>query len=202
MKGDDKRAEQLAAFLDGGPVPDDLEPLLPAVKRVRDVLRSLAPDPERVATLLPRLYREYLGSQEPVAVELAHPTLYVRSMEATLGFYRDLLGLTARTIGRRFSQLESGGAAIALQWTGSASRRAHAGDVVFEFRTADLDRTVGILRQRGLQVAVGSDERGSYAELHDPDGHTVRLTGPMPARAGLRDDDGPRSTVAREESND
>jgi catechol 2,3-dioxygenase-like lactoylglutathione lyase family enzyme len=196
MKGDDQRAELLAKVLDGGPVADEVEPLLPALTRIRDLLDRLDPGPERVTALLPRLYRQYLGDPQRVVVELAHPTLYVRDMEAALRFYRDVLGLRPRSESEWFSELEAGAGAIALHWTGSPTRLAQVGDVRLEFRTRDLDRTVEQLRELGIQVALGRGHRGRFAELRDPDGYTIRLIGAVAAR--LRPYELRRSEARRE----
>jgi hypothetical protein len=44
-----------------------------------------------------------------------------------------------------------------------------------EFRCDDLDGAVEKLRGLGLAVAFGRRRRGAYAELNDPDGHTIHL---------------------------
>ena len=176
MKGDDIRAEQLATALDGGPVGDEIEILLPAVKRLRDVLHRLGPDPDRVATLLPILYERFVATSQRPVVELAHPTLYVSDMEAALVFYRDALGLTAREEGTWFSTLEAGNSTIALHWTGSTQQAPHVGDIRLEFWTDEFDRVVLALRQRSIPVDLKADRyRGRYAELRDPDGHLIVL---------------------------
>jgi len=178
MKGDDIRAEQLATFLDGGPAADAIDPLLPAVKRVRELLHRLGPDPDHVATLLPALYDRLTAATHRPVVELAHPTLYVRDMNAALIFYRDALGLTAREEGKWFSTLEAGNSTVVLHWTGSTTQAPHVGDIRLEFRTDDLDRVVLALRQRSIAVDVKADRwRGRYAELRDPDGHLIVLLG-------------------------
>jgi catechol 2,3-dioxygenase-like lactoylglutathione lyase family enzyme len=199
MKGDDRRAALLATVLDGGPVADEVEPLTPAVKRVREVLRRLAPDPDRVAALLPRLYEPVLAAQPRPAVELAHPTLYVRDMEAALAFYRDALGLDVRDSNRWFSTLAAGGACVALHWTGNAQRPPQVGDVLIEFRTDDLDQLVRALRRRHVPVDVKTDRyRGRVAEVRDPDGHAIVVTGGGAARPALERKD----TATRVERSD
>ena len=178
MKGDDRRADLLATMLDGGPVADEIEPLTPAVKRVRDVLHRLSPDPDRVAALLPALYERMIAGQQRPVVELAHPTLYVRDMDAALAFYRDGLGLPVRDTNRWFSTLDAGGACVALHWTGNAKHQPQVGDVQIEFRTDDLDRLVGALRDNQIHVEVKADRyRGRHAEVRDPDGHLIVVTG-------------------------
>jgi catechol 2,3-dioxygenase-like lactoylglutathione lyase family enzyme len=183
MKGDDERAEQLATMLDGGPVTDEIELLTPAVRRVRDVLHRLGPDPDHVAALLTPLFeRALIAAQRPV-VELAHPTVYVRDMQAALAFYCDGLGLRVVDEGKWLSILAAGSANVALHWTGSATQRPQVGDIRLEFRADDLDRAVSALRDGGMHVEVRVDpyRRERYAELHDPDGHSVRLFGGLDA---------------------
>lgn len=183
MKGDDIRAERLATFLEGGPLADDVEVLVPAVKRVRELLHQLGPDPDHVAKLLPALYDRAVRAGQRPAIALAHPTLYVCDMQAALTFYRDALGLQVHDEGKWFSTLDAGGARVALHWTGSAGQRPQIGDIRLEFRTDDLDGAVLALREHGLTVEVRTDpyRRERYATVQDPDGHTVRLSGGLAA---------------------
>ncbi len=178
MKGDDRRAEQLATALDGGPVADEIDALLPAVNRLRELLRRLGPDPDHLTALLPGFSDRLLAASRRPVVELAHPTLYVRDMDAALAFYRDVLGLQAREQGAWFSMLESGGAMIALHWTGSAKRAPQVGDIRIDFHTNDLDRLAGVLLEHGLTVDVKTDRtRGRFIELRDPDGYAIVVRG-------------------------
>jgi len=178
MKGDEKRAELLATMLDGGPVADEIEPLTPAVGRVRETLEHLAPDPDRVAALVPELLQHLVDAQHLPTIELAHPTMYVRNMDVALSFYRDALGLTVREEGKWRAILAAGASCVALHWTGSVARKPRVGDIRLEFRTGDLDRSVAALRQQSVPVDVRTDRfRGRYAELRDPDGHVVVLLG-------------------------
>jgi len=187
MKGDDERADLLAATLDGGPVAEEIEPLVPAVHRVREMLDRLAPDPQRIAALVPKLLQHLIEADGRPQIELAHFTLYVRDMNAALSFYRDALGLTVREEGKRLSILGAGAGDIALRWTGSAARKPPVGEAQLEFRTDDLDRSVAALRQRSVPVDVRTDRpRGRYATLQDPDGHVVVLHGGSVAKR--RDD--------------
>ena len=181
MKGDDRRAELLATALEGGPVADEVDPLLVAARCLRELLEHLVPGDERVSSLVPRLYADRLRSAQISGLRLAHPTLLVRDMDRALRFYRDVLGLAVLSEGKWFSELDAGGAAIALQWTGSATRLPQVGDVCVEFRCDDLDGAVEKLRGLGLRVAIGRRRRGAYAELHDPDGHTIHLFDSLPA---------------------
>ncbi|MBI1817596.1 MAG: VOC family protein [Deltaproteobacteria bacterium] len=196
MKGDDERAEQLAAMLDGGPVTEEIEPFTAAVRRVRDVLSRLSPDPDRVAALLPRLYEGLIAAQSQLAIELAHPTVYVRDMQAALAFYRDGLGLRVVDEGKWLSLLAAGSANVALHWTGSATQRPQVGDIRLEFRADDLDRAVSALRGGGMRVEVRVDpyRRERYAEVHDPDGHLVRVFGGL--NATQRVQQAPRESIS------
>jgi catechol 2,3-dioxygenase-like lactoylglutathione lyase family enzyme len=176
MKRDAERARLLAAALEGGAPADEIEPLLPAIGRLRELFAHLGPDAEMVSSLLPRLYRDHLRSQ-PNDLRLAHPTLSVSDMAASLRFYRDMLGLRLRSENEWFAELEAGDGAVALQWTGPDARLPRVGGVCLEFWSDDLPGAVERLRRLGMQVALGCGRRGPYAELCDPDGHTLRLVG-------------------------
>jgi catechol 2,3-dioxygenase-like lactoylglutathione lyase family enzyme len=203
MKGDEKRAELLATMLDGGPVSDEIEPLTPAVRRVREMLHRLAPDPERVAELLPQLLERSLERQRRPSIELAHTTLYVCDMDAALTFYRDALGLTVNEQGKWVSVLEAGTARIALHWTGRTARKPRLGDVQLEFRSEDLDASVLVLRRRSIPVDVKIDRhRGRFAELHDPDGHLVVLLGGTVAAQRVSTPENQSAMAARRETDE
>jgi len=187
MKGDDLRAEHLARALDGGPVADEIELLLPAVKRLREVLHRLNPDPDRVGALLPKLYEQHIAAASRPVVELAHPTLHVRDLGAALAFYRDALGLGVGDEKRGFATVDAGGSTIALH-VGERTKAVGGENFHLEFRTDDLDRLVSALRRGGVPVDVRSDRaRGRYAELRDPDGHRILVVGGSPAPAQVDD---------------
>ncbi|MBI4518949.1 MAG: VOC family protein [Deltaproteobacteria bacterium] len=173
MKGDETRAEWLAAMLDGGPVAEAIEPLAPAVRRLRELLDRLAPDPAGVAALALSLSQKPAPATQPPALALVRLTIGVHDLEAALAFYRDGLGLSVCAATTSACDLDAGGAHLTLQRT---ARRPRGGDLRLEFHTDDLDRTVKALRQRGIPLDVKIDrERGRHAELRDPDGNLLLL---------------------------
>jgi catechol 2,3-dioxygenase-like lactoylglutathione lyase family enzyme len=186
MKREDPRADLLATALEGGPVAEEIESLLPAADRLRELLARLEPGTGHVSSLLPELYRGHLSRRRSSGLRLAHLTLAVRDTEAALRFYRDVLGFQPLSEGKWFSELEAGGAIIALRWTGSSTRLPQVGDVCVEFWSEDFDGAVEDLRQLGVPLALGRDRRGAYVELRDPDGHAIRLIGLSGAERSVR----------------
>ncbi len=111
---------------------------------------------------------------EPLGVH--HVSINVDDVDAALGFYTDVLGLTPRTDRPDFG---FGGA-----WLDAGGQQVHliAGSVPkgegqhFALRVADLDATIAELRGRGVHVGdaspVGS---GRQAFVMDPSGNLVEL---------------------------
>ena len=167
MKGDERRAEALAIYLDGGPLAEELEPLEPVLKRVRASIAELAPDAERLRTLGDELF----ASPPSIAPALETVTIRVGAMDASLAFYRDTLGLPARRVSPRTSLLGAGDALLQLQ---HAPTNAAAPSAELEFRTPDIDGTVDRLRQHDVPLRIRTDRAlGRSIELRDPDGHLV-----------------------------
>ncbi|MEU8241174.1 VOC family protein [Actinoplanes missouriensis] len=116
----------------------------------------------------------------------AHPIVYVEDVNASLGFYRDLLGFTETYRFDDFVSLQLGTSAISVvQVTGGQDGshglpiRPRAGHQ-FELcvYTDDVDAAIDELRDRGVPVLVEPadqpwGERMAY--VADPDGHPVMV---------------------------
>ena len=106
----------------------------------------------------------------------------VSDMEASLAFYRDTLGCTALSQTPTFSFLDGGSLRLALRQTDEEPNDASLIRIVFE--TEDVLGKHKTLVRRGVQFETeprpvrSHDRRRLYAaDLLDPDGHVLAITG-------------------------
>ena len=122
------------------------------------------------------------------------PLLNVADIEASLGFWRDLLGfevVTTYEAGGQpaFAQLRSGEVVLMLNARGGdpGPRRArpHYTEAVFYFGVPSVRDLVRDLRARGFDAP--EPERQVYGldevTVRDPDGYEIAFTSPIPADA-------------------
>jgi catechol 2,3-dioxygenase-like lactoylglutathione lyase family enzyme len=128
-----------------------------------------------------------------VANSIVVPTIPVTDLDASLRFYRDVLGLTVLEE-TPFAVRYGAGAGTQL----STYKRApvERGHTVAHFEVADIEAAVAEIRSRGgvfeeysggaLTTVNGIAQMGPVARgawLKDPDGNVIGLRqGPMPAR--------------------
>ena len=124
--------------------------------------------------------------------ETCRPLLNVADIDASLRFWRDLVGfevvITYQAEGRTaFAQLKSGEAQLMLNFRGGdpAPRRArpHYTEAVFYFGVPSVHALVRALRDKGFAApepetqAYGLDE----ITVRDPDGYEIAFTSPTAA---------------------
>ncbi|BBH68740.1 lactoylglutathione lyase [Actinoplanes sp. OR16] len=117
----------------------------------------------------------------------AHPIIYVADVEASLGFYRDLLGFVETYRFGDFVSLSLGESAVSVARVGDGEVGSH-GLPVGVSRSAqsfelcvyadDVDAAIAELRAAGVAVLVEPadqpwGERMAY--VADPDGHPVMI---------------------------
>ena len=115
---------------------------------------------------------------EPAALPIHHVAIRVADPEASLAFYRDVLGLPEvrrlHDVGRvRSIWVRAGGCALMLEreikGTGPAAGSGH----VLVLEVSDLDEWVTRLERAGHALL---DRTASTVYVADPDGHRVGLT--------------------------
>ena len=120
---------------------------------------------------------------------LAHVCFVVRDLDASIAFYRDVLGLTPafdfiNEQGERFGvYLHVGGRSFIELFQGSVDAPAPAQSFQHIcLEVDDIERTTATLRARGVEVTpvtMGSDASWQ-AWLADPDGNRIELHGYTP----------------------
>jgi len=120
---------------------------------------------------------------------LAHVCFTVRDLDASLAFYRDVLGLRqvfdfVNEAGERFGvYLHVAGRSFVELFRGEALPRAPGQSFQhFCLEVEDVAAAVEVIRAKGVEVtdpALGSD-RSWQAWLSDPDGNRIELHGYTP----------------------
>jgi lactoylglutathione lyase len=102
--------------------------------------------------------------------------LYVRDMERSLAFYRDLLGIPLEGDAQWAETTFAGGTRFALHAAHDGVGTLSSGTVHVDFEVADVDEAAALLRERGVDVREPMrEEWGTALEVVDPDGYTVSL---------------------------
>jgi lactoylglutathione lyase len=119
----------------------------------------------------------------PLVSRISVVYLYVRDLQRSLRFYRDLLGLPMESDAQDADWAEAhlpGGYRFALHEIGPSSATPQTpGSIVVDFETDDFDAAVERLRAAGVRLGRVMHERwGSVCEVFDPDGYRIGLFKP------------------------
>ena len=115
--------------------------------------------------------------------------LYVRDLEASIAFYRDLLGLTVKLHDLDYAEFATEGTRFGLydrsrlrELIGmEAGEGGPAGEILF--LVPEVDAWARRLREAGVRILQGPVDRPwGHRTLHvrDPDGHVVELAQEIP----------------------
>ena len=124
---------------------------------------------------------------EPIVSRLNVVFLYVRDLERSLAFYRDLLGIPLERDAHDPGWAEAtfaDGVRFALP-AAAQPDAVRAGTVVVDFEVADIDEAVARVRAAGVEMGeVERDSWGCACGLRDPDGYRLHLFQPATGAAG------------------
>jgi len=104
--------------------------------------------------------------------------LYVREMERSVAFYRDLLGIPLRG-DEHWQEATLGGTRFALHEAHEGTGALSAGTVHVSLEVADVDAAAEQLRAAGVETReTMRDEWGAALQIRDPDGYELYLFQP------------------------
>jgi lactoylglutathione lyase len=102
--------------------------------------------------------------------------LYVRNIERSLAFYRDLLGMPLEGDEHWVETTFPGGTRFALHAAHEGVGDLSSGTVSISFGVEDADAAAQFLREHGVEVREAlRDEWGTAVDVVDPDGYTISL---------------------------
>ena len=102
--------------------------------------------------------------------------LYVRDMERSLTFYRDLLGIPLEGDEHWAEAAFPGGTRFALHEAPESMRDLSSGTVSVSLEVEDVDRATELVREHGVEVReTMREDWGTAADVVDPDGYTITL---------------------------
>ena len=102
--------------------------------------------------------------------------LYVRDMERSLAFYRDLLGIPLEGDEHWRETTFPGGTRFALHAAHEGVGELSSGTVNVSLEVEDADAAAALLRDHGAEVREAlRDSWGTAVDVVDPDGYIVSL---------------------------
>jgi catechol 2,3-dioxygenase-like lactoylglutathione lyase family enzyme len=116
----------------------------------------------------------------PLVSRLNVVYLYVRAMDRSLAFYRDLLGIPLEG-DSTWTEAQLGSTRFALHLAHEGVGDFGSGTVHLDFEVGSVDKAVERLRAADVEVhETMRAEWGAAAEAVDPDGYRIALFEPPP----------------------
>lgn len=103
--------------------------------------------------------------------------LLVSSMERSVKFYKETLGLPIKTKSKDWTEFFSSGTVLALHPAKKKSAIKPASGMLVGFEVSDLDASVKKLKEKKVKFYKKPKQEpfGKHAIIQDPDGHLVSI---------------------------
>lgn len=103
--------------------------------------------------------------------------LLVSSMERSVKFYKETLGLPIKTKSKDWTEFFSSGTVLALHPAKKKSAIKAASGMLVGFEVSDLDASVKKLKEKKVKFYKKPKQEpfGKHAIIQDPDGHLVSI---------------------------
>jgi catechol 2,3-dioxygenase-like lactoylglutathione lyase family enzyme len=116
---------------------------------------------------------------EPVVKGLSVVYLYVRDLDRSLVFYRDVLGVPLEGSDGTWAEATLGSTRFALHALHPGADEPRSGTIHVDFAVDDIDEAAARLEAAGVSVGEIHRERyGSHCTFVDPDGYELELFQP------------------------
>jgi lactoylglutathione lyase len=117
--------------------------------------------------------------EQPVVSGLSVVYLYVRDLDRSLAFYRDVLGIPLEGSDGTWAEARLGPTRFALHAVHAGAGEPRSGTVRVDFEVEDIDQAAARLEAAGVSVGEIQRERyGSHCTFVDPDGYELELFQP------------------------
>jgi catechol 2,3-dioxygenase-like lactoylglutathione lyase family enzyme len=121
---------------------------------------------------------DMVADARPLVSGLDNVHIYVRDVERSRAFYRDLLGIPL-TGDEHWLEADLGGVRFALHPLSPSVEEISSGSVSVNFRVRDVDEAAERIRAAGFEAReVMREEYGASFEVVDPDGYRIYLFQP------------------------
>lgn len=113
-------------------------------------------------------------------LKASHVWLYVKDIEESISFYQKVLGLELAGRFPHGALFRAGEILIGLH-SEEADRKSKPGGTLIVLQTSDIGRSYEVLKKRGvgfLTDHVQTEQFGSVADFHDPDGYLLEIWQP------------------------
>jgi lactoylglutathione lyase len=116
-----------------------------------------------------------LRAMPPLVSRINVVYLYVRDLDRSVAFYRDVLGLPIEKADEHWADARLDGLRFALH----TGERVEPGTVWIDFEVDDVDAAAEHLRAAGVEVGeINREPYGSFCDFVDPDGYRLELFQP------------------------
>lgn len=125
------------------------------------------------------MLRPVTTQAEPVVKGLSVVYLYVRDLERSCTFYRDVLGIALEPSDENWAETTLGSTRFALHVLHAGAPEPHSGTIHLDFEVEDIDAAAARLRAAGVDVhEIHREAYGSHCTFVDPDGYELELFQP------------------------
>jgi lactoylglutathione lyase len=125
------------------------------------------------------MLRRVTTEVEPVVKGLSVVYLYVRDLDRSVAFYRDVMGLSLDVSEGWAEAFFPGGTRFALHALPDGAAEPRMGTLHLDFAVDDIDAAAARLRDAGVEVGeIFRRQYGSHSTFVDPDGYELELFQP------------------------
>jgi lactoylglutathione lyase len=115
----------------------------------------------------------------PLVSRISVVFLYVRDLERSLAFYRDVLGIPLQAEEGGWAEAQLGEVRFALHVAHEGIGELSSGTIHLDFEVKDADAATERVQAAGLEVVeVMREDWGTAVTVVDPDGYRIQLFQP------------------------
>jgi len=125
------------------------------------------------------MLRRMATDVQPVVRGLSVVYLYVRDLDRSFAFYRDVLGIPLERSDETWAEATLGSTRFAIHALHAGAGEPRSGTMHADFEVEDIDEGADRLRAAGVSVSeIHRESYGSHCTFVDPDGYELELFQP------------------------